>query len=88
MATLKDTSALHLENEYINKLYGNSGDTQKQMLRDHYSQNTGGLNDAQQGVFSSRPRPIWTEQMWKAERSRNEYANGIGKNMSAGAQVA
>jgi hypothetical protein len=88
MATLKDTSALQSlnENEYINKLYGNSGDTQKQMLQDHYSQNTGGLNDAQQSVQQQTQTHLNRTDV-EAERSANEYANGIGKNMSAGANA-
>lgn len=88
MATLKDTSALQSlnENEYINKLYGNSGDTQKQMLQDHYSQNTVGLNDAQQSVQQQTQTHLDRTDV-EAERSANEYANGIGKNMSAGANA-
>ena len=81
MATLKDTSALQSlnENEYINKLYGNFGDTQKQMLQDHYTQNTGGLNDAQKSV-QQQTQTHMNKPDVEAERSANEYANGIGKN--------
>ena len=88
MATLKDTSALQSlnENEYINKLYGNFGDTQKQMLQDHYTQNTGGLNDAQKSVQQQTQTHMNRTDV-EAERSANEYANGIGKNMSAGANA-
>jgi hypothetical protein len=88
MATLKDTSALQSlnENEYINKLYGNSGDTQKQMLQDHYTQNTGSLNDAQQSVQQQTQTHMDRTDV-EAERSANEYANGMGKNMSAGANA-
>lgn len=52
MATIKDTAATSALNEdqYINKLYGNSGDAQKKMLEENYAMNTGELDEAKKQV--------------------------------------
>ena len=88
MATLKDTSALQAlnENEYINKLYGTSNDTQKQMLQDHYTQNTGALNQAQQSVQQQTDTNINRTNV-EAERAASDYMKNSGQNMSAGANA-
>lgn len=88
MATLKDTSALQAlnENEYINKLYGTANDTQKQMLQDHYTQNTGALNEAQQGVQQQTQTNVNRTNV-EAERAASDYLKNSGNNMSAGANA-
>lgn len=52
MATIKDTAATNALNEedYINKLYDQMQDRQKQLLVDAYSENTVALDTAQQEV--------------------------------------
>ena len=52
MATMKDTAATGALNEedYINKLYDQMQDRQKQLLTDAYSESTGALDTAQQEV--------------------------------------
>lgn len=88
MASLKDTSALKAlnENEYINKLYDAAGSSQKQMLTDNYSQNTGSLDTAKQTVQQQTDTNINRTNV-EAEKAANAYKSGIGQTMSAGANT-
>lgn len=85
MATLKDTSALQALNEkdYINKLYDAAGNGQKQMLQDHYAQNTGVLDKETQGVQQQTADHV---QRTYAEAARNAglYSGGTANRVSAG----
>lgn len=85
MATLKDTSALQALNEkdYINKLYDDSAQGQKQLLTDHYTQNNGALDKETQGVqqqTADNVQRTYTE----AARNAGIYGGGTGKRVSAG----
>lgn len=88
MASLKDTSALHSlnENEYIKQLYGTSGDAQKQMLQNHYTQNTGALNQAQQNAQQQTQTNLNRTNV-EADRAASDYMKNSGRNMSAGANA-
>lgn len=88
MASLKDTSALKAlnENEYINKLYDAAGSSQKKMLTDHYSQNVGALDTAKQIVQQQTDTNVGRTNV-EAQKAAGEYKNGMGQNMSAGANA-
>lgn len=88
MATLKDTSALEALNEkdYINKLYDSTGDTQKQMLQDHYAQNTGVLDTEKQNVQQQTDSNLQRTYV-EAAKNAGIYNGGAGQRVSAGASA-
>lgn len=76
MPTIKDTAATSALNEdkYINKLYGDSGAAQKDMLTGNLAQNNAALDEAKQQV----------QQQTQTHLARtNVEANQMGKNFQA-----
>lgn len=76
MPTIKDTAATSALNEdkYINKLYGDSGTAQKDMLTGNLAQNNAALDEAKQQV----------QQQTQTHLARtNVEANQMGRNLRA-----
>lgn len=85
MATLKDSSALSALNEqdYINKLYDSNTDTQKKLLEDNYTQNTGLLDSEKQSVQQQTDTNLNRTNV-EAQQTRNNYT---GPKLTLGASA-
>lgn len=85
MATLNDTSALKALNEqnYINKLYDTNTDTQKKLLEQNYTDNTGVLNSEQNRVQQQTQENVNRTQV-EANSNQNTYN---GPKLTLGANV-
>ena len=86
MATLKDTSAMEALNEdkYINSLYDKTNDSQKQLLQDNYTQNTGALDTAKQDVQKQTDDNLGRTYV-EAAKTAGIYNGGTANRVSAGA---
>lgn len=83
MANLRENSALDALNEdkYINTMYDQTKQTQDQMLQNHYAQNIGSLDTAQQNTQQQTQEHLNRTQV-EADRSAAGYN---GNRLSAGA---
>lgn len=86
MANLTDTSAYKAldEEKYINELYDKGQDTQKKLLQDNYTQNTGALDTEQERVERQTGDALERTYV-EAAKGANIYAGGTGKTLSTGA---
>lgn len=86
MPTIKDTAATSALNEdkYINKLYDNARDSQKQQLDQNYADNSSFLDSQQQGVQNQTDEYLNRTNV-EAEKAAKEYEAGQYPRISGGA---
>lgn len=88
MPTIKDTAATSALNEdkYINKLYDNARDSQKQQLDQNYTDNSSFLDSQQQGVQNQTDEYLNRTNV-EAEKAAKEYETGQYPRISGGAEA-
>ena len=88
MATLKDTAALSSlnEQEYLNKLYDNKGNTQNQTLQSNDIANTGVLNAEKQTIQQQTAENLNRTEV-EAQKAQQMYQQEQIPKVSAGASA-
>ena len=86
MPTIKDTAATSALNEekYVNKLYDNARDSQKQQLDQNYTDNSSFLDSQQQGVQNQTDEYLNRTNV-EAEKAAKEYESSQYPRISGGA---
>lgn len=88
MADLKDTSAMQSLNEkdYINKLYDTNLDSQKKLLQQNFTDNTGVLDSEKQSVQKQTADNVKRTYV-EAAKAAGVYAGSTGTRVSTGANA-